>query len=46
MKGFKDDLVKIQSACFEGNVMNKFVSWDIGKSSYKCFQANLVDHVI
>jgi hypothetical protein len=36
--------IKMQGVCFEGTIMNSYGSWDQGKSTYKCFQANLVDH--
>jgi hypothetical protein len=39
-----DVVVKMQGACFEGKVMNRYGSWDIGQSTYKCFKADLVDH--
>jgi hypothetical protein len=34
--------IKMQGVCFKG--MNSYGSWDHGKSTYKCFEANLVDH--
>jgi hypothetical protein len=34
----------MQGVCFKGKVMNRYGSWDTGKSTYKCLQAYLVDH--
>ncbi len=36
--------IKMQGVCFQGTIMNSYGSWDHGKSTYKRFQANLVDH--
>jgi hypothetical protein len=44
MLSIDDVAIKMQGACFEGKVMNRYGSWDHKKSTYKCFQAYLVDH--
>jgi hypothetical protein len=37
-------VIKMQGVCFKEKVMNRYGSWDISKSTYKCLQADLVDY--
>jgi hypothetical protein len=34
----------MQGVCFKEKVMNRYGSWDISNSTYKCLQADLVDY--
>jgi hypothetical protein len=36
--------IKMQGAHFEGKVMNRYGSWNHGKSTYKCLWADVVGH--
>ncbi len=44
MLSIDDVAIKMQSAHFEGKVMNRYGSWNHKKSTYKCFQADVVEH--
>jgi hypothetical protein len=42
--GINDVATKMQGGCSKGKILSRYVGWDNGKFSYKCFQVDLVNH--